>query len=273
MRVRGIVTDNHSANVTAFRMLLNSMPGDKEHFFIYPESTCKTYVFFDTVHLLKNIRNNLLNSKKFVFPAMNFSVCGTQIVSDPGYISWGDLHKIHDKDRNLDAHLRKAPKLTYTALHPGNNKQSVSLAVGVFHETTIAACQDFLSDRRDMVSFLQLVHCWWTCSNSCTRYTNNIMTNAMTPDDGKTEFFLELADWLESWSADSTNFALSKQTSKALVLTLRSQTMLIKDLFGDGYQYVRCRQFQSDPIERRFSQYRSMSGGRFLVSLREVQSS
>ena len=30
---------------------------------------------------------------------------------------------------------------------------------------------------------------------------------------------------------------------------------------------------QSDPIERRFSQYRQMSGGRFLVSLREVTNS
>ena len=31
--------------------------------------------------------------------------------------------------------------------------------------------------------------------------------------------------------------------------------------------------FQSDPIERRFSQYRQMSGGRFLVRLREVMHS
>ena len=31
--------------------------------------------------------------------------------------------------------------------------------------------------------------------------------------------------------------------------------------------------FQSDPLERRFSQYRQMSGGRFLVSLREVLNS
>ena len=30
---------------------------------------------------------------------------------------------------------------------------------------------------------------------------------------------------------------------------------------------------QSDALERRFSQYRQMSGGRFLVSLREVRSS
>ena len=49
--------------------------------------------------------------------------------------------------------------------------------------------------------------------------------------------------------------------------------MLIQDLFADGHKYVRCRQLQSDPIERRFSRYRAMSGRRFLVNLREVQSS
>ena len=110
------------------------MPGDNEHFFVHPESTCKTYVFFDSVHILKNIRNNLLNSRKFVFPAMDFAVGDTEIISEPGYIAWGDLHKIYDTDKKLDAHLRKAPKLTYSALHPGNNKQCVSLAIGVIHD-------------------------------------------------------------------------------------------------------------------------------------------
>ena len=28
--------------------------------------------------------------------------------------------------------------------------------------------------------------------------------------------------------------------------------------------------FQTDPLERRFSQYRQMGGGRFLISLKEV---
>ena len=34
--------------------------------------------------------------------------------------------------------------------------------------------------------------------------------------------------------------------------------------------YILRARLQSDPIERRFSQYRQVSGGRFLVSLREV---
>ena len=46
--------------------------------------------------------------------------------------------------------------------------------------------------------------------------------------------------------------------------------MLIVELINDGYDFILTARLQSDPIEHRFSQYRQMSGGRFLVSLREV---
>ena len=52
----------------------------------------------------------------------------------------------------------------------------------------------------------------------------------------------------------------------------RPQADLIDELIDDGYEFVTAR-FQSDSIERRFSQYLQMSGGRFLVSLREVLNS
>ena len=57
----------------------------------------------------------------------------------------------------------------------------------------------------------------------------------------------------------------------AIVTTLKSQTALISDLLGEGYQYVTSAKFQSDPLEKRFSQYRQMSGGNFLVNIKEVQ--
>ena len=46
--------------------------------------------------------------------------------------------------------------------------------------------------------------------------------------------------------------------------------MLIDELLNDSYDFVLKARLQSDSIERCFSQYRHMSGGRFLVSLREV---
>ena len=91
----------------------------------------------------------------------------------------------------------------------------------------------------------------------------------MNPYDGKIHFFKTFSDWVESWSRIS-DFSLTKQTSRALVITLRAQAMLMQELFHEGYCYIFTRRFQSDPLENRFSQYRQMSGGKFLVGLREV---
>ena len=82
----------------------------------------KLSFFFDTVHVLKNIWKNLLCAKKCIFPGFQFEVCGTKISSAPGYICWSDLHKVYEMDQGLDANLRKALKLTYSSLHPGDNK-------------------------------------------------------------------------------------------------------------------------------------------------------
>ena len=48
---------------------------------------------------------------------------------------------------------------------------------------------------------------------------------------------------------------------------------LTDDLLNKNHDYILTSRFQSDPIERHFSKYRQMSGGPFLVSLREVNNS
>ena len=66
--VCALVADNHYSNVndfTSFKDLFNS---ESNLFFGHSDNHGKrTYMFFDTVHLIKNIRNNLLNAKQFVF--------------------------------------------------------------------------------------------------------------------------------------------------------------------------------------------------------------
>ena len=56
-----------------------------------------------------------------------------------GYISWKMFYYIYELDEKLQGNLRKVPKLTYKATHPGNNKQDVSLALAIFDEITSAA--------------------------------------------------------------------------------------------------------------------------------------
>ena len=198
-KIRGLVTDNHSTNVAAFNILLNENDGDKKkQYFCLPNADHRTYIFFDSVHLVKNIRNNLLNEKKFVFPEFNFTVCGLHISSSSGYINWHDLNRIHERDQKLQACLRKAPKLSHKCLHPGNNKQNTSLALGIFHETTIAACRSYFPERNDVANFLNLILTWWTISNSNNNYNPNVLGNAINKGDVKLCFFFEkFADWLE----------------------------------------------------------------------------
>ena len=123
--------------------------------------------------------------------------------------------KLYDKDKIVEANLRKAPKLTYSVLHPSNSKQNVHLAIALFHEMTVAAFENYLPERSDASEFLKMFLCWWMISNAKQRYTHNKLSNAIIAGDGKTSFYLKLADWIESWSTIS-DFCFSKQTANAL---------------------------------------------------------
>ena len=46
-----------------------------------------TNLFYDSVQLLKNIRNDLLNTKKLIFPAFNYDKNGIVINCSDGYIN------------------------------------------------------------------------------------------------------------------------------------------------------------------------------------------
>ena len=105
-----------------------------------------------------------------------------------GYISWSDLHKIYDKDEKLDGNLRKAPKLGYKSLHPGDNKQNVELALAIFHETTIAASRNYYPEREDISEFLDLISKWWTIVNSGTRFCPKKLGHPAINGDGKNYF-------------------------------------------------------------------------------------
>ena len=53
----------YASNVSAHRKLLTDY-GQNEHDLFVILNGKKTSLFYDTVHLVKNIRNNLLNNKK-----------------------------------------------------------------------------------------------------------------------------------------------------------------------------------------------------------------
>ena len=100
--VCGLVADNHSAKVNAFTSFKDLFNSESKLFFEHSDNHGKqTYIFFDTIHLIKNIRNNLLHAKKFVFPEFSYNKDNTQLHCPQGCIDWVDLYNIYCKDKEL----------------------------------------------------------------------------------------------------------------------------------------------------------------------------
>ena len=98
--VRAILSDNHSSNVNAYCSLIEKFETGSSYCIQHPSNDKKTYLIFDTVHIMKNIRNNLLN-KKFVFPSFNFNESSITLSCPNRFIAWSDLHKIYENDSKL----------------------------------------------------------------------------------------------------------------------------------------------------------------------------
>lgn len=194
-----------------------------------------------------------------------------------GEISWKLLHDVYDRDLQLQSHLRQAPKLTYRALHPGNNKQNVNLALAIFHPSTTAAIKSYFPERNDAAEFLTLIFKWWTVVNSKQMKSNNWLGHGAVKDDNKPDFLRKLADWFEEWQSlnltNCQNVTPSGQTSSAMIISLRCMASLTEDLLNEGYDFVLTGRFQTDHCELNIGKVRGMSGGRFLVSLTEVMRS
>ena len=157
-KVRAILTNNHAANVNAFKDLQTMFSEESDLYIKHSENVTVTYLFFDYVHLVKNIRNNMLNAKKLVFFLYSFNINEEVVESSPECIAWLDLRLIYDEDCKLLANLRKTHKLAFKSLHPSNNKQNVSLTLNIFDQSTIAACKCYCPQRKGMQSFLIMIN-------------------------------------------------------------------------------------------------------------------
>ena len=185
--------DNHTDNFSAFTKLILQFGENNESLFINFQLQ-KIYLFYDTVHLIKNVRNNFISKKRLVFPQFSFFEFDDDVIVNPGEISWKLLHDVHEKDRKLDANLRKAPKLTNKVLYPGKYKQNVQLALDNFHETNVAAISSYFPNCNSAVGSLKLVNTWWTISNSKYQYCfSSYIGRTAIQNDNKPGFLLEMA--------------------------------------------------------------------------------
>ena len=72
-------------------------------------------------------------------PTSHFNLCLDN------FISWKLFYQIHEVD--TIGNLKKAPKLTYSSVQPGNKKQNVTLALAIFQEMTPAKMRNYFPNR------------------------------------------------------------------------------------------------------------------------------
>ena len=180
-----------------------------------------------------------------MFPLFQFDLFHDAIHVPDCYISWSIFHEVHERDENLQAHLRKAPKITYQVTHPGNNKQqSVLLPLAIFQESTTAAIKSYFPNRLDAANFQTLFYKVFVICNFKQRFNAASQPgNAVIQGDHKPEFLLLVIYWVDTWSK-CPSFTLTKQTSHALFPTLRCIANLIDDLLNENYDYILMSRFQ-----------------------------
>ena len=105
-----MVCNNHAANVLAYQKLKEEYVDEVVGLSINYQGQC-VYLFYDTVHLVKNIRNILLGNKRILFPGFEFFGFEQNMIMPGGELTWRLLHDVHDADGRCCFNLRKAQRL------------------------------------------------------------------------------------------------------------------------------------------------------------------
>ena len=162
---------------------------------------------------------------------------------------------------NLHANSRKASSQTTKFLHPGDCKQNVANALAIFDEITLVAVKSYFPEQANAAAaFLTLFSKWRVLSNSKARYpTVNYIGNAAVIGDNQASSLRAMADRIQDWQQKKVpnceKFTLALRTASPFVIILKCDALLIEDLFAEGYDFIMTSsRFQSDPLERRFSQ-------------------
>lgn len=146
---RAIISDNHKTNIRAFHHLSKAYPifGKTNCIFNTHCSLQHIDLIFDTVHLIKNVRNNLLAARSFEVPQCKLTLAEKVHEFPSGGVYWACLHRVHEHDLQYCGKLRKAPKINFSVLHPRNNKLSVPLALAIFDPSKTTAIRSYFQKK------------------------------------------------------------------------------------------------------------------------------
>ena len=288
-----VVTDNNKINSRAMQSFVNP----PKLSFVYPhpkDTTRPLFYLIDTVHLLKNIRNNWINQKNIgkcmYYPNFKSDDDDDDYEEEVEYddnnnfktASFNSLIKLHEIESTKN--LKYGHNLSLKALFPSSfEKQSVPLALKIFNRSVAEGLKIFGSETKiehsdDTAHYIKLICTWWDVVNVKWVYKgkrlNNIYQEPLTNSEGdeRMKFLNSFLDWLESWKAMCcTTGMLTLETHSALALSTNCLIEITNYCINElEFKYILTGKLQTDPLEYRFGKYRQLAGGQYNVTLRQI---
>lgn len=277
--VIAIVSDNNNINRRAFELF--STTKILQPCVPHPISpNRKLFFIFDTVHIIKCIRNNWLSKKDgdkiFKFPHFE---TGEEIFT----AHYKHLEQMYEIEKNLL--VKYGHLLSFKALYPSSiQKQNVDLALRIFSDKNIVALQHITKDHPSIFSnidgtclFLDIIVKFWKICNVKSvmegkrfndKYREAIKQDSVLP----LQFLRTMSLWLKRWrQCVPISQALTSQTFQATINTIDAFLLLVPYLFENyTIDYVILSKFQNDAIESRFGIYRQMSGSNYYISFLQL---
>ena len=267
--VISIITDNNRVNETMFKKFGVS-DGQTKAF--VPQLQNTLFLMYDSVHIMKNLRNNLLNKKD------SDSTTEFYLITD------GKKVKHHFKFKHLrdlyiaceDNPINISSKLTRKSLSPNNfERQKVGLAMKILCEENVSGLK-YLADLKNKPEYcesarlIDIFRKWFNVMNVKTvDKGNNLHDKTLCPissiDCEGLQFLRGFKQWLMLQAPLRAKF-LTKQTFNAILTTTNAILEISDYLIKENYYGILTGVFQTDPLEKRFGLYRSIQGSNFHVA-------
>lgn len=256
--VLGSITDNHKINQQYCTMFSRPTycPASATH----PLDQNRVWhLLFDSVHLLKCIRNNWISEK-----------CQTLSLDQRCVGSFQDVIDLYNKEKES---ILKTSPLTQAAVKPSKLQlQNVQHVLKVFNEKVVAALK--LQGCKDTAAFIDIILQWWNVMNVSSKgqhiRLNDPNRQPQTKESSNLKYFLDIFEHCESGHGSSRKQCFTHDTRKALIQTMYGMIALCTHLLSSGFEYVLLREIQSDRIEGEFGVYRQSTGANAFMTAGNV---
>ena len=260
-RVIGSITDNHKVNQQYCKLF--DQAADCTATARHPQDNDRLwFLLFDTVHLLKCIRNNWISEKcqKISLDSQSGSPA-----------CFADVKELYEAEKDS---ILKTTRLTQAAVNPSRLQlQNVQHVLRVFDTKVVAALE--LRGCRDTAQFIQTIVNWWNVVNVSGKGQDLRMNDphraVQDVESTNLQTFVTLFQEATSGHGASRIQCLTHDTKKALVQTMQGLLAVCTYLFRNAdFQYVLLREIQSDRLEGEFSVYRQSTGANTFMTTGDV---